>query len=365
VLLRLGYLTVSNVFAALRLLPMGDRDKAVEILALRHQIAVLERQLGQQRVRFTAADRALWAALLHRLPRLALGRLRLLVCPDTVLRWHRDLIASRHATRSRPERPGRPRTVRSIRLLVLRLAGENPGWGYRRLHGELLVLGVKVAPSTVWAILREAGIDPAPERSSTTWADFLRSQAEALLACDFFETVTLTGTPMFVLAVIEHHLRRIRVLGATAHPCAAWVTQATRNLVMDLQDAGCRARFLIRERDGKFPALFDAVLADAGIKVVLTGVRMPRMNAIMERWVQTCRRELLDRTLIWNQHHLLRALREFEAFYNTHRPHQGLENARPLLPLPPPITDPNQITQLKIRRHPRLGGILNEYQHAA
>lgn len=155
------------------------------------------------------------------------------------------------------------------------------------------------------------------------------------MACDFFETVTLTGTQMFVLAVIEHRIRRIRVLGATARPCASWVTQAARNLVMDLQDAGCRSRFLIRDRDGKFPGIFDAIVADAGIKVVLTGVRMPRMNAVMERWVvQTCRVELLDRTLIWNQHPLLRALREFEAFYNTQRPHQGIANARPLLPLP-------------------------------
>lgn len=136
---------------------------------------------------------------------------------------------------------------------------------------------------------------------------------------------------MFVLAVIEHHTRRIRVLGVTAHPATSWAAQAARNLVMDLQDAGCRARLLIRDRDGKFPEMFDAVLADAGNKVVLTGVRMPRMNAIMERWVQTCRRELLDRTLIWNQHHLLRAQREFEAFYNTHRPHQGIANARPSL----------------------------------
>ncbi|MGH3374955.1 MAG: integrase core domain-containing protein [Actinoallomurus sp.] len=364
-LLRLGYLTVSNMFAMLRLLPIGDRDKDVETLALRHQIAVLERQLGRQRVHFTPADRALLTALLHRLPRQRLRRLRLLVRPDTVLRWHRDLIASRHATRSRPKRPGRPRTVRSIRALVLRLARENPGWGYRRLHGELLVLGVKVAPSTVWEILREAGIDPAPDRSATTWANFLRSQAEALLACDFFETVTLTGTPMFVLAVIEHHTRRIRVLGATAHPTASWVTQAARNLAMDLQDAGCRARFLTRDRDGKFPGLFDAVLADAGITVVLTGIRMPRMNAIAERWIQTCRREVLDRTLIWNQHHLLRALREFEAFYNHHRPHQGIANARPLRPLPPPITDTDQIAHLSVRRHQRLGGILNEYEHAA
>ena len=233
------------------------------------------------------------------------------------------------------------------------------------MHGELLVLGVKVAASTVWEILHEAGIDPAPERASTTWADFLRSQADALLACDFFETVTLSGARLYVFAVIEHASRRIRILGATAHPTASWVTQAARNLVMDLEDAGCRARFLIRDRDGKFPALFDAILADAGIEVVLSGVRMPRMNSIMERWVQTCRRELLDRTLIWNQRHLLHALREFEQFYNGHRPHQGIANARPLHPLPAPITDPDQIARLDIRRRDRLGGILHEYQHAA
>jgi transposase len=193
-----------------------------------------------------------------------LRRMHLLVRPDTVLRWHRDLIGGGHAARPRPKRTGRPPTVRSIRLLVLRLVRENPSWAYRRVHGELLMLGVKVAPSTVWEILKEAGIDPAPERSATTWAGFLRSQAEALLACDFLETVTLTGARMYVLAVIEHHTRRTRVLGATAHPTAAWVTHAARNLVMDLQDAGCRAGFLIRDRDGKFPDLFDAVLTDAG-----------------------------------------------------------------------------------------------------
>jgi transposase InsO family protein len=365
VLLRLAYLTVTNAFAVLGLLPMSDRDKDAEILALRHQITVLERRLGGTRVRFTAPDRAFLAALLHRLSPEALRRMRLLVRPDTVLCWHRDLIAGRHAARSKPKRPGRPPTVRSIRVLVLRLVRENPQWGYRRVHGELLVLGVKVAASTVWEILKDAGIDPAPERAAGTWAGFLRSQADALLACDFLETVTLTGARMYVLAVIEHRTRRIRILGATAHPTSAWVTQAARNLVMDLEDAGCRARWFIRDRDGKFPGLFDTILADAGIEVVLSGVRMPRMNSIMERWVQTCRRELLDRTLIWNQRHLLRALREFEAFYNGHRPHQGVANARPLNPLPPPITDPDQITRLDIRRHQRLGGILNEYQNAA
>jgi putative transposase len=365
VLLRLAYLTVTNTFAVLRLLPASDRDKDTEILVLRHQITVLERQMGDKKVRFTPSDRALLAALLHRLSPETLRRMRLLVRPDTVLRWHRDLIRRRHAARSKPKRPGRPPTVRSIRVLVLRLVRENPGWGYRRVHGELFVLGVKVAASTVWEILKDAGIDPAPERACSTWAGFLRSQADALLACDFLETVTLSGARMFVLAVIEHRTRRIRVLGVTAHPCASWVVQAARNLVMDLQDAGCQARFLIRDRDATFPELFDAVLADAGIEVVLTSVRMPRMNAIMERWIQTCRRELLDRTLIWHQHHLLRALREFEEFYNQHRPHQGIANARPLCPLPPPITDHDQIARLDIQRHQRLGGILNEYVRAA
>ena len=354
-LLRLAYLGVTNAFALLRLLPMSDRDKDVEILVLRHQLMVLERQLGAERVRFDAGDRAFLAALLHRLPRAVLRQVRLLVRPDTVLRWHRDLLARRHARLSRPKRPGRPPTVRSVRVLVLRLARENPTWGYRRLHGELLVLDLKVAASTVWEILKDAGIDPAPERAASTWADFLRSQADALLACDFLETATLTGTRMYVLAVIEHASRRIRILGATAHPTAGWVTQAIRNLVMDLEDSGCRARFLIRDRDGKFPVLFDAVVADAGIDVVLSGVRMPRMNSMMERWVQTCRRELLDRTLIWNQWHLLHCLREFEQFYNGHRPHQGINNARPLCPLPTPIADPAEMARLNIpkTRSPR------------
>jgi transposase InsO family protein len=365
VLLRLAHLGVTNAFAMLRLLPMSDRGKDVEILALRHQIAVLERQLNGQQVRFHAIDRAFLASLLHGLPRHVLRQMRLLVRPDTVLRWHRNLIARRHAAQSKPKHGGRPRTVHSIRALVLRLARGNPSWGYRRLHGELLVLGVKVAASTVWEILKDDGIDPAPERASSTWAAFLHSQADALLACDFFETVTLSGARLYVFAAIEHANRRIRILGATAHPTASWVVQAAKNLVMDLKDAKCRARYLIRDRDGKFPQSLEEVSKDAGIEVVLSGVRMPRMNSIMERWVQTCRRELLDRTLIWNQSHLLHALREFETFYNEHRPHQGLANARPLHPLPAPIEDPDRIAHLDIRRRARLGGTLHEYQHAA
>ncbi|GAA3610464.1 hypothetical protein GCM10022419_114330 [Nonomuraea rosea] len=316
-------------------------------------------------MRFAPEDRAFLAALLTSLPREVLRRLRLLIRPDTVLRWHRDLMRRRHARACQPKRPGRPLTIRSIRALVLRLVRENPNWGYRRVHGELATLGIKVAPSTAWETLKQAGLDPAPERASTAWGDFLRSQADALLACDFIETVTLSGQRQYVLAVIEHAARRIQVLGTTARPTANWVVQAIRNLVMDLDDAGCRAGFLLRDRDGKFPALMDEVLAEADITTVLTGVRMPRMNSIMERWVQSCRHELLDRCLVWNERHLQHALRAYERFYNQHRAHQALNQAAPLRPVPDPITDPERIIDLNVRRRDRLGGVLHEYSHAA
>ncbi|MFD8933230.1 integrase core domain-containing protein [Streptomyces mirabilis] len=362
-LLRLACLAVTHTFAFLRLLPMSDREKDVEILALRHQLLVLQRQVGKPT--FTDTDRAVLAGLLHHLPMDKLRHLLLLVRPDTLLRWHRDLLKRRHAAACVPKRRGRPPTIRSIRALVVRLAGENASWGYRRIHGELAALGIKVAASTVWEILKEHGIPPAPERQSTTWADFLRSQAEALLACDLFEVRTLTGARLYVFAVIEHATRRVRILGASAHPTAEWIVQLGRNLLMDLEDASSRARFLIRDRDSKFTAAFDDLLTDAGLNVVTTGIRIPRMNSLMERWIQTCRRELLDRTLIWNQSHLLHSLREFETFYNCHRPHRALGQAAPLRPLPAPINVPEQIGHLEVRRRDRLGGTLHECQHAA
>ncbi|MET7511884.1 integrase core domain-containing protein [Streptomyces sp. NPDC005480] len=337
-------------------------DKNIEILTLRHQLTVLQRQIDQPRT--TAADRAFLAALLHQLPRLTLRRLHLIVSPETILRWHRDLIRRRHADISRRKRPGRPPTRRSIQALVLRLARENCGWGYRRIHGELAALGIKVAPSTVWEILRAHEIEPAPERDRQTWAGFLRTQAHAILACDFFTATLLNGATVYVFAVIDHANRRIHILGATAHPTADWVTQAARNLVIDLQDAGATVAYLIRDRDSKYTRAFDAVFAAEGIEIVTTGIRVPRMNAIMERWVQTCRHELLDRTLIWNQAHLLHALGEFESFYIEHRPHRALHRAAPLRPAPEAINDPAQLDRLEVYRRDRLGGILHEYAHA-
>lgn len=298
-LLHLAYLALTNMLTLMRLLHMGEQEKGIEILALRHQVIVLQRQVGKPA--FTQTDRMVLAGLLHRLPAEKLRQLLLLVRPDTLSRWHRDLIKRRHAVTCAPKRRGRPRTVRSIRALVLRLARENSSWGYRRIHGELAALGIKVAASTIWEILNEHGVASAPGRESTTWTRFLRSQADALLACDFFETRTLTGARLYGFAVIEHATRRIRILGATAHPTAAWAAQLGRNLVMDFEGASAKAKFLIRDRDSKFTDAFDAVLNGAGLEVVKTGVRMPRMNPIMERWIQTCRRELLDRTLIWNE----------------------------------------------------------------
>ena len=289
--------------------------KTAEILILRHQLAVLQRR-QPRRPNLNWADRALLATLLGVIPKARRHGLRLLVTPDTILRWHRDIVRRRWAARSMRGRTGRPATRRNIRALVLRLARENPGWGYRRIHGELAGLGVKVAASTVWEILKASGIDPAPRRTGPTWSQFLRSQAEAILACDFFTADLLDGTQAYVLAVIEHATRRIRILGVTLHPTGEWTAQQARNLVMDLGEQAHRVKFMIRDRGSNFTAAFDAVLADAGIRTVLCNVRTPRMNAIAERWIGGCRRELLDRTLIWNQAHLRRILREYE----THQP---------------------------------------------
>jgi putative transposase len=244
---------------------------------------------------------------------------------------------------------------------VLRLARENPSWGYRRIHGELAGLGVKIAASTAWEILTKAGIDPAPRRTGLAWSQFLRSQAEAILACDFFTADLLDGTQAYVLAVIEHASRRIRILGVTLHPTGEWTAQQARNLIMDLGEQAQRVKFMIRDRGSNYTAVFDAVLADAGIRTVLCNIQTPRMNAIAERWIGGCRRELLDRIIIWNQAHLRRLLRDYETHHNRHRPHRSLDSAAPLNPLPEPV----DLEQHRVRRHARVSGVINEYQLVA
>ncbi len=233
--------------------------------------------------------------------------------------------------------------------------------GYRRIHGELAGLGVKVAASTAWEILKNAGINPAPRRTGPTWLQFPRSQAGVILACDFFTADLLDGTPAYVLAMIEHATRRIRILGVTQHPTGAWTAQQARNLIMDLGEQTHRVKFMIRDRGPDFTAAFDAVLADTGIRIVLCNVRTPRMNAIAERWIGGCRHELLDRTLIWNQNHLRRILRDYGTHHNQHRPHRSLNAAAPLKPLPEPVN----LHQHRVRRQTRIGGLINEYRLVA
>jgi putative transposase len=278
-----------------------------------------------------------------------------------VLRWRRDIVRRRWAARSMLGRAGRPATRRNIQALVLRLARENSDWGYRRIHGEMAGLGVKVAASTVWEILRVSGNAPAPRLTGPTWSQFLRSQADAILACDFFTVDLLDGTCAYVLVVIEHATRRVRILGATPHPTGQWTAQQARNLIMDIGDQTDRVKFMIRDRGSNFTAAFDAVLADAGIRTVLCNIQTPRMNAIAERWIGGCRRELLDRTLIWNEAHLRQILRQYETHHNQHRPHRSLHGAAPLKPLP----DPVDLDRYRVRQHTQVGGLINEYHLVA
>ena len=355
--LRFVFLLITRVAAWLRLSRREERWKTAEILILRHQLAVLQRQQPRRR-KLNWADRALLATLLGLIPKAQRQGLRLLVTPDTIVRWHRNIVRRRWAARSMRGRTGRPSTRRNIQALIRRLARENPKWGYRRIHGELAGLGVKVAASTVWEILKASGIDPARRPTGPTWSQFLRSQAEAILACDFFTADLLDGTQAYVLAVIEHATRRIRILGVTPHPTGQWTAQQARNLLMDLGEQADGAKFMIRDRGSNFTSAFDAVLANAGIRTVLCNVRTPRMNAITERWIGGCRRELLDRTLICNQAHLRRILRQYETHHNRHRPHRSLDSAAPLKPLPEPV----DLEQYRVRKQTRVGGAINEYR---
>jgi transposase InsO family protein len=246
--------------------------------------------------------------------------------------------------------------------VVLRLARENESWGYRRIHGELAGLGIIVAPSTVWQILKNAGIDPAPRRGGPGWAEFLGFQAQGILALDFFTADLLNGTKVYVLAAIEHGSRRVRVLGATQYPVQSWILQQARNLLMSLGDAGARAKFVLHDRDASFTQAFDAVFQAAGTRVIRSAAQAPRTNPTMERWIGSCRRELLDRTLVWNQRHLMTVLREYEDFYNTHRPHRTLNQAAPLRPLSDGVANPDHF---RVQRRDRAGGVIHEYRLVA
>jgi putative transposase len=339
----------------------SDREKEIEILVLRHQLRVLERQVG--RPQLTQADRALLAAFTRVLPRAGWTR-SLFVTPGTLLRWHRELVARRWTYPHR--RRGRPATPDETRELVVRLARENPAWGYRRIQGELVGLGIKLAASTVWTILKDAGIEPSPRRQDPSWAEFLRAQAASILECGFLTVDTLFLKRFYVLFFLELATRRVHIAGITTNPDGRWVTQQARNLFMRLDDQGIRPRFLVRDRDSKFTRDFDEVFRSEGIRVIKAPVRGPKARAHAERWVGSARRECLDRLLILGRRHLQHVLASYVLHYNEHRPHRSLEQ-RPPRPDPPSDVQPmaNVIDLDRVRRRDLLGGLIREYRLAA
>jgi putative transposase len=343
------YRLVRLVIDLLVLRGRRDRSKDVEILVLRHQLAVLRRQVA--RPRFEPDDRVLLSALARRL-----GRDRwsiFLVRPDTILRWHRRLVAN-HWTY--PHRSGRPPTIVEIRRTIVRFARENPTWGYRRIHGELARLGITIAASTVWTILKTAGIDPAPSRNAESWTSFLRAQAAGIVACDFFTVDTVLLRRYYVLFFIELDTRRVYLAGITTNPTGLWTTQAARNFMMRYQRT---IRFLIRDGAGQFAASFDEVIRSTGTTIIRTPPYTPVANAYAERWVGTVRHELCDQTLTWNRVHLERLLEKYVAHYNTHRPHRGLHQRAP------DDRDVSYRPGRPIRRHSHCDGLIHEYRQAA
>ncbi|WP_290109083.1 integrase core domain-containing protein [Actinomadura sp. DC4] len=333
----------------------GDAAKDTEILVLRHQLAVLRRQVN--RPALEPADRALLAASSRLLPRVRWNAF--VVTPATLLRWHRELIARKWAYPHKT--PGRPPIRAEIRQLVLRLAAENPSWGHRRIQGELLGLGYRVGAATVWRILHQAGVDPAPRRTDTSWITFLRAQAAGVLACDFFTVDTVFLQRIYVFFVVEIASRRVHVLGVNRHPTGAWVTQQARNLLMDLDERAQGFRFLIRDRDTKFTNAFDTVFTAADIRVLRTPPQAPKANAFAERWILSVRRECTDRLLIFSQRHLEAVRKIYEGHFNGRRPHRSLAQ-RPPAPPPQMISTDDNVT---IHGTRLLGGLINEYRNAA
>jgi putative transposase len=354
---KLAYLTLCRSIQLLALLAHGEATKDLEILVLRHQLMVLRRQTP--RPRLEPADRAVLAAVSRALPRARWSCF--LVKPETLLRWHRRLVAGAWTYPAR--QTGRPPLDHDIQQLIIRLARENPHGGYQRIKGELQQLGVQISATAIRTTLRRHGLDPAPRRATSTWRAFLRQQAAGIVACDFFTVDTVWLRRLYVLFFIELDTRRVHVAGVTANPKGAWVIQQARNLLLVMEERGRRLGFLVRDRDAKFWRGFDDVFGSEGVEVLVTPVQAPNANAYAERWVRTVRAECLDWLLIVGRSHLEQVLRVYARHYNAHRPHRALA----LRPPDPParLTMLGEEDRGAVRRRDLLGGLLHEYRRAA
>jgi transposase InsO family protein len=302
-----AYIAVRNLFTLVWLLAPPRRSKELEILVLRHQLAMLRRQ----------------------------------------------------ARTYRHQAPGRPPLESSMRALILRFGHENPTWGYKRIVGDLKGLGISVSATTVRTVLLEGGLRPAPERSHSSWRAFLGAQAASMLACDFLTVETAFLRRIYVLFFISHATRRIEYVASTPNPDGRWVTQQARNLVMQLGDEH-PFRFLVHDRDTKFAHAFDQIFRTEDIEVIRTPIQAPNANAHAERWVRTLRADCLDRILIFGRRHLEHVLRVYRSHYNEHRPHRALHL------LPPNGRDPTQpnAAAAAVHRCDKLGGLIHEYEAA-
>jgi putative transposase len=359
VLVSFVYVVACRLFALVLLLARGDRSKELELLVLRHELSILRRQT--RRPQLTESDRLLLAALSRVIPRRSWRAF--LVTPETLLRWHRRMVAWRWTYPHR--RPGRPAVDQEVRRLILRLARENSHWGYVRIVGELRKLGITVSATLVRNVLARAGVPPAPERAASSWRSFLCHHGNTSLACDFFTFDTVWLRRLYVLFFVSIATRRVEYVACTRNPDTAWMTQQARNLLIDLDDRGQRPRFLIHDRDRKFSRAFDAILASEGIEIVRTPIQAPNANAYAERWVGSVRRECLDQLLIFGRHQLEHVLRVYIRHFNQQRPHRALDLRPPdscsgANPFPTATTHP-----LQIKRRDLLGGLLHEYEAAA
>jgi putative transposase len=337
---------------------LGSREfKELEIVVLRHELVVLRRQVARPRLEET--DRVFLAAASRFLS--GTSRQSFFVRPDTLLGWHRRLVRRRWTYARR--RPGRPALPEETRELVLRLARENPRWGYQRIAGELAGVGVRVSATSVAKILRQAGVSPAAARAGLSWRTFLRAHAQSMIGCDFFTVETLWLGRLYVLFFIELGTRRVYLAGCTANPNGPWTAQQARQLAWSFSERLTPVRFLIHDRDSKFSKVFDEVFRSEGVEIVRTPFQAPKANAFAERWVGTVRRDCLDRIVIVNRRQLEQVLHVYVDHYNSQRPHRALGLTPPAPERRLRLVSPG--SPERVHRCDRLGGLIHEYALAA